>query len=99
MILNQTPLSLAEAKEYIPDLDEKKELKAYFKKFSKLSKKDAEKLSSEIRALNNFKIKEQNMVKIIDTLPKSHEELNKVFTEVALTEEEANAVLEIVGKY
>jgi len=99
MILNRKPLALAEVKSLIKGLEEKKQMESYIKKFSKISKADAEKLASEIRALNNPKINEENLVKILDFLPANSEELNKIFTEVSLSEEEANSILEIIKKY
>ncbi|PIN93108.1 hypothetical protein COU54_04280 [Candidatus Pacearchaeota archaeon CG10_big_fil_rev_8_21_14_0_10_31_24] len=99
MILNKTPLTLAQVKEYTKDLDSTKPLVGYLKQFCKLSKSDSEKLSEEIRALNNLKIKEESIVKIVDLCPQDNEDLNKIFLEVNLTEEESKAILELVKKY
>ena len=71
----------------------------YLKAFTKLSKSDAIKCSAEIRALDNPKIKEENIISIIDFLPSDAEDLNKIFLEVTLTEEESNAILTIIKKY
>jgi DNA-directed RNA polymerase subunit F len=38
-------------------------------------------------------------VKIADFVPKTAEELNKIFTDVSLDEEECNKILEIVKDY
>lgn len=97
-VLSRKPISLAEAKALANNVEEKKELADYFKKFSKISREKADKIINEVRELNNPKIKEEDMVKIADFLPKDLEELNKIFSQVSLTEEEANAVLAIVGK-
>ncbi len=99
MILSRKPLSIAEVKTYIKDLDENKPIVDYVKRFENLSKQDAEKLSEEIRELNNLKIKEEHISKIIDFLPKDSEDLNKIFLEVSLNEEESNAVLNLIKKY
>jgi|SRR3989338_674296 len=100
MITEKKPLTLAEVKEYLKDFDEEnKVINDYLKAFSKLSKADADKLSAEIRALNNMKIREENIVKIADILPKEPEDVNKIFNDVSLTEEESNAILTIVKKY
>ena len=98
MIINKRPLTLAEVKSYV-DADENKQMADYLKKFSKLSEDKARALVDEIRSLNNPKIKDGDMVKITDFLPEDLESVNKIFTEVSLTEEEANAILEIVKKY
>jgi len=99
MILNKEQLSLAEVNHYIKDLDEKKVLSDYLKKFSPLDFKKAQKFKEEIRALNNPKIKDAEIVKILDFLPKDAEDVNKIFLEVALTEDEINAVLNIAKNY
>jgi len=99
MINEMKPLSLAEVKDLIGDVEDRKELKDYIKKFGKLSKEDSLKLGEEIRGLDNMKVKEENIVKIVDFVPKTSEELNKIFTDVSLDEEECNKILEIVKGY
>lgn len=99
MILNRKPLSISEVKSYLKEVDGSKQTAEYLKTFAILSKDKAEKLADEIRALNNPKIKEENAIKIVDFLPKDLEDINKIFTEVSLSEDEANAILEIVKKY
>lgn len=90
---------MAEAKEYMKNLDETKPIHAYFKTFSKLSKDKAEKLTEEIKALNNPKIKDSDIVKVADLLPEDNEDANKIFVEVGLSEDEAKAIVDIVSKY
>ncbi len=99
MILSRKPLSLAEVKEYTKNLDESKPIHKYLKTFGKLNKADALKLAQEIRDLNNVKIKEEDIVKIVDLLPQDSSDVNKILLSVSLTEEEANTILEIVKKY
>lgn len=98
MILNSKPLSLPEVKEILGKT-ENEAMHTYLKEFCTLKKEDAEKLSSEIRALNNPKIGEMHIVKIVDFLPKDSEEVNKIFNDVSLSEEEANAISEIAKGY
>ena len=99
MILSRKPLTLGEVKALVPNLDEKLVLHDYIKKFSKLSGKDSEKLCSEIRAINNPKLNEESIIKIADFLPKDSEDINKILFDVSLTEEESNAILNIVKNY
>lgn len=98
-ILNKRPLSLAEAKVYIKETEEKKPIEGYFKTFAKLDKTKAEKMADEIRSWNNPKIREEDIVKVVDFQPQDAEEVNKIFLEVSLSEEEINKVLETVKKY
>lgn len=99
MILNKKPLNLAEVESYVKGMEDKKEMTDYLKKFVKLKRDKALALTDEIRGLNNPKIKEEDIVKLADLLPEDLESVNKIFTEVSLTEEEANAILEIIGRY
>ncbi len=96
MIISMKPISIAEVKELVKDVEEKKELKDYLKKFGKIEKEDAEKMRESLSALNNMKLKEEDIVKILDFMPKNSEELNKIFTDVSLDEKETNEILEII---
>ena len=99
MITNQKPLALAEVKDYLKDPEESKEMLSYLKKFTKLTKEKALALMEEIRGLNNLKVKEDDIVKVADLVPKDAEDVNKIFSDVSLSEEEVNAILEITKKY
>ncbi len=99
MILDMQPVTLAEVREIVKGIEEKKNLEDYLKKYCKISKENALSMSEEIRGLNNLKIKNEHIVKVVDLLPKDAEDINKVFNDVSLNEEEINALLEIVRKY
>ena len=93
------PLNLAEVKELAGDLEEKKELKDYLKKFEKLSAMEAKNLKEKLGALGKMKLKGTHIAKIVDFLPKTTEELNKIFTDISFDERETNEILEIVKGY
>ena len=99
MILTQKPVTIAEAKSYVKDLEEKKEIAAYFKNFTSLDLVEVHKLVSDLFGLNNLKLNTENIVKIADFLPSDSEELSKVLIDVSLSEEESQAVISIVKKY
>lgn len=100
MIKNNEPLSMAEVNEYLhKDREEAKEIVGFIKKFNKLKIKDANELRKEIENLNIMKIKPENTVKIMDVLPKTAEELNKIFIDVSLDEDETNKILETIKKF
>jgi DNA-directed RNA polymerase subunit F len=101
MIISKKPVTMAEAASLAGESkdEEKKPVHGYFKKFTNLSKKDADKLVDEIRAINNPKLKEENLMKIADFLPRDNEDLSKILNEVGLSEAESNSILEIVKKY
>jgi DNA-directed RNA polymerase subunit F len=93
------PLHLAKVKELAGDLEERKELKDYLKKFGNLSLEKADSLTNDLNALDNLKLKDEFIVKIVDFLPRDSESLNKIFTEVSLDEKETQEILEIVKGY
>ena len=97
MILSRKPLTLAEVKEYLKD-EEKNPLLDYIKRFGKLSKEKTGTMRKNLEKLNNPKIKEEHLVKIIDFMPQDKEDINKILFDIGLTEEEEHAILEIVNK-
>ncbi|HLD37364.1 MAG TPA: hypothetical protein VJA86_02140 [Candidatus Nanoarchaeia archaeon] len=100
MIKNVIPLSLAEVGESIKGVeDEKKELKAFLKKFAKLDAKEASELRKELEGTGIIKLKPENIVKIIDFLPEDASDINKIFIDTSLDENESAKIIEIVKKY
>jgi len=101
MIKDRTPLAIYETKEIIEDLKETekiKELKVFIKRFEKITGKEAKKLKEEIEALGIIKIKNSDIIKIIDILPENAIELNKIVTEAGLDADETNKILETIKK-
>lgn len=100
MIISKQPISLAEIPEFLDkDNSANAELAGFIKKFSELKKQDAEKLKEEIKSLNLLKVKDEHIVKIIDLLPSSKEELNKVFVDIGLDEDESKIILEKIKNF
>jgi len=100
MIKNSEPLSMAEVIEYIKKAGESEtEIVGFIKKFNKLKAKEAKELKQEIESLGIMKIKSEYAVKIIDLLPESAEELNKIFADVNLDEDETKKILDTIKKY
>jgi len=98
-ILEQREITLAEVKDLTKDLEDKKQITDYLKRFGKLTKEKVSAITEEIKALNNIKVKDSDIVKICDFLPEDAEDLNKIFIEVSLDEGEVNAILEIIKKH
>ena len=98
MIKETIPLSLPEVSKLI-DKEEGKEIKTFIKKFNKIKYDEAIKLREEIEKLDLIKVKQEHIVKIIDFLPEDTVDLNKIFTDVSLDENEISSILEIVKKY
>lgn len=102
MIKSSQPLSMPEVKKLlggIEDNERKKQLEIFIKKFSKMQIKKAADLKKELDALNLIKLKPEHIVNIIDILPEDTSDLNKIFVDVSLDEDETNKVFEIVKKY
>ena len=95
-ILSKKPVTLAEVKEIVSDMEKKEELNSYLKNFTKLSSEKSEEMRKSLADLKSHKIKEENIVKLIDFAPRDAEEFHKIFAEVSFSEEEINAVLKIV---
>jgi len=83
---------MAEARELAETLD-------FTKKFEKIKFKDAIKLKEEISKLGISKIKDSDIAKIIDLMPEDASDINKIFVDVTLDEEETNKILEVVKKF
>jgi DNA-directed RNA polymerase subunit F len=100
MIKNSEPFSMAEAIEYIKKDEEKEtEIVGFIKKFNKLKAKEAKELKQDIERLDLIKIKPEYAIKIVDILPDSSEELNKIFVDVSLDEDETKKILESVKRF
>jgi DNA-directed RNA polymerase subunit F len=99
MIRNSEPLSMAESLEYIKKDESESEIVGFIKKFNKLKAKEAKELRQEIESLGMIKVKPEGTVKIIDSLPETAEELNKIFIDVSLDEDETKKILDTIKKY
>jgi DNA-directed RNA polymerase subunit F len=103
MITETKELSMCEMLELLKsaecDEEKKKTINAFFKKQKKLNYEDAIKLREEIEKLDFLKVKGYHIAKIIDFLPEDASELNKIFSEESLNEDETNKLLEIIKKY
>ena len=99
MILDRQPLNLNEVQEIlkdIPDNEKKEQMEIYLKKFLKTKPTQAKKIKQDLEALDLLKLKNEHVVKIIDLLPADASDLNKIFTDVSLSEDETNKILEII---
>jgi len=99
MILDRQPLNLNELHEIlknIEDNEKKIEIESYLKKFLKTKPEVAKKIKEELESLDLLKMKREHVVNIIDLLPQDNSDLNKIFIDVSLTEDENNKILELV---
>ena len=100
MIEKMDPLSMPEALKYVKKSKyERGDIVAFIKKFTKLNPKDALDLRKKIRKLDLMKVNEKHISKIINIMPKETEDLNKIFIDVGLDEDEAKKILETVEQF
>ena len=99
MILDRTPLNMNEVEDLmkeVADSEKKQEMELFLKKFLKIKSERAKKIKEELEKLDSIKIKREHVVKIVDLVPEDASDLNKIFTDVSLNEDENNKILEII---
>jgi DNA-directed RNA polymerase subunit F len=100
MIKNSEPLSMAEVVEFVEkENEDEKEINGFIKKFSKIKIDDAKNLKQALNDLKIIKMKSDYIVKMIDLLPETSEELNKIFVDVSLDEDETKKILDTIKQY
>lgn len=100
MIRKSEPLSMPEVLEFLDKKEEKEsELIGFVKKFTKLNSKEAKEMKKKLVEMDLMKIREEHIVKIIDTMPENSEDLNKILSGVGLDEDETKKILEIVKEF
>jgi len=97
MIKKSNALSMVESTEYLDG--EQKELRVFIKQFVELNLKDSKELRKKLNELNLIKLDEKSISKTIDFLPMSLEEINKVFNETSLNEDETKKVIELIKEF
>ena len=99
-IKNSEPLSMAEVVEFVEkENEDESNVIGFIKKFNKINSKDAKELKEELNKLEIIKIKTDYIIKMIDLLPETSEELNKIFVDVSLDEDETKNILDTIKKY
>ncbi len=106
-ILESKPVPMAVVKELLKKKKgeemsfEEKQAIEHLKALTKLSAKEAEKLEEELRKLEMRKLKDENIVKIVDILPTTMEELKLVLSDakVPFNKEELEKIFEVVKRF
>ncbi len=97
MIINREPLSMIEAFKYVKqDETSETDMIGFIKKFRKIKKGEAEELRKNLKALDLMKVKEEHIAKIIDLMPENNEDLNKIFVDISLDEDEIQKIISTV---
>lgn len=90
---------MVESEEYTKDNENAVELNKFIKKFARLDIKKAKELRKKLLELNLMKMKSDHASKIIDVLPETNEDLNKIFADVGLDENETRKILDTVKEF
>jgi len=102
MIKNKKPVTLAEVQELLKNQQNEraKATVELIKKFIKINEKEALKLKEELAGLGIVKLKEEDIVKIVDFMPEDAEDVRKIFVghDIELEQNEINKILEVIKK-
>ena len=100
MIKYREPLSMAESLEFIEDKkDSEDDVKKMIKKFVKLKPEEGKKLREKISSFKLIKLKQESISKIIDIMPENRDNLNKIFADISLDEEESKKILDAIEEF
>lgn len=108
-IIEEKPINMAELKEELEKIRKRdKELgirsnktEEYLKEFVKIDTKKMRELKKDLEELKISRLKEEYLVKIIDTMPKTVEELKTLLQGYVLTISQADMkkIVETINKY
>lgn len=99
MIKEKKPLTMYEALEVTKGLKETDKIKAleiFIKEFANSDAKTAAKIKEAVQTLNLIKLKETDIIKIVELMPENATELNKIVSETSLDADETSKVLDAV---
>ena len=97
MTIQSIPLSASESKEYFGK--EQENLKSFISKFTKLNIKQSKDFRKKLEELNLIKMNARHISKIIDFMPITSEEINKIFIDISLDENEAKKIMDVVKQF
>ena len=102
-ILEKTPISMSEAKTILKKVDKdnmtyrEEKSKEFLNEFCKITQKDFEKVFKKIEELD-LKLESENIIKIIDILPKTGVELRNIFSNsgIVIVDGDVDLILNIL---
>ncbi len=100
MIIEEKSLSIAEASEFLnKDSTENTEIIGFVKKFISTDSKKAQELREKLIKLDLIKLREEHISKIIDLMPDNKDDLNKIFVDLTLEEDEISKILDTIKEF
>jgi len=98
-ITEETPITLAEVVALAGDSDKAVAMKKFIKNFNKMDVEKAREMKAALIGLDLIRLKDEYIVKIVDFMPDSAADLNKVLVEVVLDGDEVTKILEVVKNF
>ena len=98
-VKEEKPITMVEVVALAGDSEKSLSIKAFIKNFTKMDVKVALEIKSKLAALDLVKLKEFYIVKIVDFMPRTATELNKILIDVSLDTEEVNKILDVLSEY
>lgn len=105
-ILSENPISMLELKERLAQIEKRdkklgnraQKVKEYLDHFVKTDKKKSEEITKKINELNIPRLKEKQVKKIVDIMPKDLESLKIILTgeNITVKEEDIVKILEVI---
>jgi DNA-directed RNA polymerase subunit F len=92
------PITMSEVEELAKGSEGEDKIKGFLKRFPHPKKERAMEIKKELEKLGNIKLREENIIKIIDFMPEDAADLIKILPGVSLDQEEINKILEILKK-
>ena len=93
MIKKSTPLTLSEVNELAGDNENAQKIKSFIKQFGVIDVGKAKEMREKLKGLDLIKLKDEDIVKIIDFKPEDSGDLAKILHGVSLDQDEANKIL------
>ncbi len=98
-IKEKTPLTMSEVVVMVKDADKSALIKEFIKNFKTIPVEKVKEIKKDLEKLDLIKLKDHHIVKVIDFMPGSASELNKVVSDASLDSEEIEKILEVIKKH
>lgn len=98
-IREERPITMAEVVVLVKDSEKATEIKNFVKCFDIIDVKKVNEMKDALKKLDLIKLKDEHIVKIIDFVPTSASELNKVVIELSLDQDEVNKILDVTNNF
>ncbi|PIO08377.1 hypothetical protein COU59_02020 [Candidatus Pacearchaeota archaeon CG10_big_fil_rev_8_21_14_0_10_34_12] len=99
MIKRNESLSIPEAGEFVEKIEKNEEIIKFINDFTKMKPEKAKEMRKMIEDMGIMKLRNEQIIKVIDLMPETSEDLNKIFNNISLTEDETKNILDAVKKF